>query len=57
MMFKKADFILLAVLVVCGIFASVALARTGKDGGEVVPSSQKSAEDQFKEWLEAQTKR
>lgn len=30
---------------------------TVKDGGEVAPSSQKSAEDQFKEWLEAQTKK
>ena len=37
-MFKKADFLLLAVLVVVGVIASVALARTGKDGGAVVLS-------------------
>lgn len=33
--FKKADLILLAALIVCGIIASVALAHTGEDGGEV----------------------
>lgn len=37
-MFKKADFILLAVLVIAGIFASVAVARTGKGGDAVVLS-------------------
>ena len=30
---------------------------TVKDGGEVAPSTKKSAEEQFKEWLEAQDKR
>ena len=34
-LFKKADLILLAALIVCGIIASVALAHTGADGGEV----------------------
>ena len=37
-MFKKADFILLAALIVYGVLSSVALARTGKGGDAAIIS-------------------